>query len=248
MKGTFFNKPLEWNIETTEESWQQGSSVQGTIKVRNHGTESIELSHPGVALAYAEIKKVHARTEGALKPEVSVVMKTTTLAPGESAEESFVLTLPENCSVSDKKSSYFLIYGRELAESHLQLKVEPKMLFTKLVGLLDTFHRFKVKEFKGTKKGVEYKLLPPTSREMANLDSLALGLMMNGEELRLDFDFQVKKLDTAGPTNKINKASVKVQRTLSPKEYSLGKDMINQDQLLKMFESALSEVKLNNVF
>ncbi len=248
MKAAFFNKPLEWNIETTSESWQQGSEILGKVSVKNHGTDSIDLSSAGVGLAYADIKKVHARTPGALKQESGALLTKQTLGAGESTEMDFALAFPENCSISDKKSSYFLVYGRDLSENHLQLKVEPRSLYTKIVGLLDTFERFKVKEVKGHKNGVEYKLLPPTSREMANLDSLSLVLSMDGEMLKLAFDFAVRKLETSGVTNKINKASIKVKRELSPRQYSLGKDMINQDELLKTFKEVLSEVKMNNVF
>jgi hypothetical protein len=248
MKATFFNKPLEWNIETSAESWQQGSEIEGKISVKNHGTESVDLSNAGVGLAFADIKKVHARTPNALKKESETPIQKNTLGAGEAMEMSFSLPFPENCPISDKKSSYFLIYGRDLSENHLQLKVEPRNLYTKMVGLLDTFERFKVKEVKGHKNGVEYKLIPPTSREMANLDSLSLVLSMDGDILKLVFDFAVKKLETSGVTNKINKLSVKVKRDLSPRQYSLGKDMINQEDLLKTFKDVLTEVKMNNVF
>lgn len=248
MKATTFNKPLEWNIETTAESWQQGSEIAGKISVKNHGTDPVDLTGAGAGLAFAEVKKVHARAEGCLKKESEALLEAKLLAPGESTEMAFSLVLPENCPISDKKSSYFLIYGRNLAENHLQLKVDPRGLFTKIVGLLDTFERFKVKEVKGHKTGVEYKLLPPSSREMANLDALNLALSMDGETLKLVFDFSVKKLETSGVTNKINKASVKVKRDLSPRQYSFGGDLINQDELLKTFKDVLGEVKLGNVF
>jgi hypothetical protein len=176
------------------------------------------------------------------------MLPLTSLAPGEQFEQSFDLALPENCPVSDKKSSWFLTYGAAAGENHLQLRVEPRALYGKLIGLLDTFQRFKLKEFKASKKGVEYKLLPPTSRELANLESLNLGFTMQGETLELEFEFQVKKLDTEGVTNKIKKSNERITRTLSPREYSLGPGMINQDVLLKMFEGVLAEVKLKSVF
>lgn len=248
MKGTFFNKPLEWSIETSAESWQQGEVVSGTLKVKNHAQEEVKWNKAGVALAYAEVKKVHARTQGALKPEIEKTYTETSLGPGETLDLSFSLHLPENCSITDKKASYFLTYGRELTEGHLMLKIEPRLLFTKVTGLLDTFHRFKIKDIKGSKKGVEYKLLPPTSREMASLETLVLSMQMKGKQLEMNFDFKVKKLDTSSVSNKMNKESVKIKRELSPKEYSLGQDMINQDQLLKVLESVLDEVKLNNIF
>jgi hypothetical protein len=128
------------------------------------------------------------------------------------------------------------------------LQIAPKALYSKIVGLMDTFQRFKVKEIKAVKKGVEYKLLPPTSRDMANIETLLLTFSMSDDHLKMKFDFQVKKLDTSSITTKVNKESVSLEKTLSPKEYSLGRDMIHQDGLLKVVEGVLSEVKLKAVF
>jgi sporulation-control protein spo0M len=248
MKGTFFNKPLEWNIETKGESWTQGSIVQGTLKVKNHGSDTISLTDAGVALAYADIKKIHTRTEGALKFDVKENFSDTELKAGTEKELSFSLKLPENCPITDKKASYYIAYGRNFSENQLQLKTEPKQLYSKIVSLLDTFHRFKLKEIKSAKTGVEFKLIPPTSRDMANLESLGLLFAMEGETLLMDFDFQVKKLDTSSITTKVSKDTVKIKKSATPKEYSLGRDMINQDQLLKILESVIAEVKLKSVF
>ncbi len=73
MKGLFFNKPLEWSIEVQGESWYQGSTLQGKLTVKNHGTEAMDLSDSGVGLAFADIKKIHARSENALKLEQRLV-------------------------------------------------------------------------------------------------------------------------------------------------------------------------------
>lgn len=248
MKGTFFNKPLEWNIETDKESWTQGEAVRGILRIKNHGAEAVNLNDAGVALGYADIKKVHAKTEGAMKFDVKNVFSEAQINPGETRELTFDLALPANCAVTDKKASYYLTYGQNHNENNLMLKVEPRALFGKVIGLLDTFQRFKLKEFKASKNGVEYKLVPPTSRDMANLESLNLGLSMNAENLQMDYDFQVRKLDTAGVTTKVNKVGVKIQKILTPREFSLGRDMINQDTLLKSIESVMSEVKLKSVF
>lgn len=248
MKGTFFSKPLEWSIETEGESWQQGGTVKGVLKVKNHGATDLSLESAGVGLAYAEVKKVHARTEGLLKPAAPAFLTQTSIKGGEDLELSFALSLPANCPVTDKRGSYFLTYGQKATENHLQLKVEPMDLFSKVIGLMDTFQRFKLKEYKTAKNGVEYKLIPPTSREMANMESLNLTFSMKEDLLQMAFDFQVKKLDTSSVTNKINKESVKVMKELTPKDYSLGRGMINQEQLLKFLESAVSEVKIKDAF
>ncbi len=248
MKGTFFSKPLEWNIETDKESWSQGESIKGVLRVKNHSPEEIDLTSAGVGLAYADIKKVHARTEGAMKFEQKENFAQNKLPAQGILELSFALPLPANSPVSDKKASFYLTYGKNHEENHLMLKIEPRILFGKVIGLLDTFHRFKLKEIKSAKSGVEYKLIPPTSRDLANVESLNLTFSMQGETLFMDYDFQVRKLDTASVTTKVNKEGVRLQKQLSPKEYSLGKDMINQDELLKSLESVICEVKLKSVF
>lgn len=248
MKGTFFNKPLEWNIETIGESWQQGSHIKGTLKVKNHGAEAVSLTNAGVGLSHADIKKVHSRAEGALKPLQTVTFQEPELKPGAEALLDFSFEVGPNSPVTDKKTSYYLGFGRDFQESNLQTKIEPKALYSKIVGLLDTFHRFKLKEFKANKKGVEFKLLPPTSREMANVESLLLTFSMEDETLHMRFEFQVKRLDTSSVTTKINKENLTIEKSLFPKEYSLGRDMINQDQLLKTVETVLKDVKLKAVF
>jgi hypothetical protein len=248
MKGTFFSKPLEWNIETIGEAWQQGDTLKGTLKVRNHSTETLNLPQAGVALAHADIKKVHSRIEGALKPEATVSFKEVELTPGAEMQMDFSFSLSANSPVTDKKASYYLAFGKQFTESQLQVKVEPKTLYTKIVGLLDTFHRFKLKEVKAAKKGVEFKLIPPTSRDMANIETLLLTFSMQEESLVMKYEFQVKRLDTSSVTNKINKESVIIEKVVAPREYSLGRDMINQDQLLKSLESVLSDVKMKAVF
>lgn len=248
MKGTFFSKPLEWNIETIGESWQQGSELKGTIRLKNHGAERIVLTDCGVGLAHADIKKVHTRTEGALKPEVTKTFSESEMNPGAEISMEFSFTLSANAPVTDKKGSYYLTFGQKFIEGQLQVKVEPNILYTRVIGLLDTFHRFKLKEYKTVKKGVEYKLLPPTSRDMANIESLLLTFSMNDSLLNLKFDFQVKKLDTSSVTTKVNKESLSIEKSLSEKDYSLGRGMINQDQLLKNIEAVLSDVKMKAVF
>lgn len=248
MKATFFNKPLEWNIETKEESWPQGGKVSGVLRVKNHGTESIDLGLAGVGLAYAEMKKVHSKTPGALKFSVKNSFSEATIAAGASLELPYSLQIDPNSPVSDKKGSLFLAYGRNFEENHLQLSILPHPLFGKIIGLMDTFQRFKQKDMKSVKSGVEYKLVPPTSRDMANIDSLLLTFSMNGEDLELVFDFQVKKLDTSSVTTKIAKESARIQRSIPPKQYSLGRDMIHQDELLQIPNSVIAEVKLKAVF
>ncbi len=248
MKGTFFNKPLEWNLETVGEFWHQGDVLKGTLKLKNHSSETVLLENCGVSLAHGEIKKVQSRIEGALKIEQKSIFETKEIHPNQDLSLPFSFSIDPNSPVTDKKSSFYLGFGKQFLESQLQVRVDPRPLFTKVVGLLDTFLRFKLKETKCAKKGVEFKFIPPTSREMANIESMSVTFSMDKENLCLHFQFQVKKIDTSSVTTKINKENIAIERSLTPKEYSLGKDMINQDLILRALESALSEIKMKNVF
>jgi hypothetical protein len=214
MKGTFFNKPLEWNIETQGESWQQGETLKGKIRVKNHGTENLDLSNSGVGLSHAEIKKIQNKVEGALRSEFTIPMGSLNIKGGEEIQTDFTFKIGSNNPVTDKKSSYYLCFGKHFNEAQLQIKIVPKELYLKVSGLLDTFYRFKLKEFKAVKKGVEFKFIPPTSREMANIEHLLLTYSMEEDHLKMSFLFQVKKLDTSSVKTKINKESVHILRTL----------------------------------
>lgn len=243
MKGSFFAQSLEWKIETQGESWSQGNAIKGMLSVTNHGTSEQSLENSGVALAYADIKKVHARDEGALKFEASQAF-TTSVAAGSTIELSFEFKLSENSPITDKKSSYFISYGKTMKESHLQIMVKPQAMFLKISELLDNFYRFKTKEVRTTKSGIEFKIDAPSSREFANVEKLLLLTRFDGEDLVMDFEFEVKKLDHSSITTKLGKEKVKNSQRLNPKQFSFGKGMINQDGILKTFQTVLDQVKL----
>jgi hypothetical protein len=243
MKGTFFAKPLEWNIQVQGESWAQGDTLQGEVTVKNHGTEALDLAGHGVVLALGDIKKVHSRDPKAFKPWANANFTTLTVAAGASSTLPFALPLPPNCAVTDRRVSPYITYGNLAQPGHLQLAVGPRKLFTEVTKLLETFLRFKPKDVKAGKAGVEFKLLPPSSREWAHVESLLLTQTVEGEKLVLDFLFNVKVINTQSVTTALAKEQRQTRRELAPREYLLGKDMPNQDGLLKALQGALDEVK-----
>jgi hypothetical protein len=243
MKGTYFAKPLEWNIEVFGESWPQGEVLQGEVTVKNHGTESVALTDAHVILSLGNIKKVHARDPKGFTIWERAALTQDSLAAGGSFTMPFKLVLPANCSVTDSRVSPYISYGQTITAGHLQLHVGPRKLYTEVTKLLETFLRFKPKDVRAGKGGVEFKLLPPTSREWAHVESLQLTQKMDGDQLVLEFLFNVKVIDTKSITTALAKEQRVTERTLAPKEYQLGKDMPNQDGLLKALNSALNEVK-----
>ncbi len=80
MKGTFFNKPLEYKIDIKGESWGQGSKVAGTLSISNHGTDEIDLSQIGCHLCFTNIKKLKAKDVKAFQLIDSILSPNKTLA------------------------------------------------------------------------------------------------------------------------------------------------------------------------
>lgn len=248
MKAISILKPLELSIETKEESWIQGSTIQGLFKIRNLEASDYQVSQFKIALGYADIKKVHAKKADCFKIHDHLDLPQQAIKPNGILEFPFEFKLPPNITVSDKKASFHLLYGKSDSLFHLQIAVLPQPIFLELVKLLDTFFRFKLKEFKGTGKGIEFILIPPTSRDYASVECLSLALSTEEEKLILDFTFSLKKLDLTGITNKLVKEIKVISKTLSPKEYLMGKTYLDQDKLLKAFELILNEVKVKGLF
>ena len=243
MKGAYFAKPLEWNVDITGESWRQGEAVSGTLILKNHSSDTISLDNVAMIFAQGDIKKVHSRDPKAFKITDTLKLTTSELSGGQSHSQTFSFTLPINCAVTDKKTSFYLAYGVGGTETNLQLKVEPRLIFTEVTKLMETFQRFKYKDIKAVKEGVEFKFLPPSSRDWAHAESLLLTLAMNGENLEMDFLFNVKTIDTKSITTALAKETRQFKKSLTPREYTFGKGMPNQDGIMKALDSILVEVK-----
>jgi uncharacterized protein YktA (UPF0223 family) len=248
MKGSSFNKSLECIIDVNGEYWSQGDTLCGTIALKNHSKENIDLSKAGVALGFFDIKKIHDKNID-YHQLISPLRFFKNIAPQESIEKSFEIKLDPNCPITDKKLSGYIFYGDlEMTTNQLQLKILPQKDFLKILELFDRFFRFKVKETKNGKKGLEFKLNPPTSREMANIDSLLLNMTKSPDSLQLSFNFILKKLNVSGVSHKIEKNEFTILRNILNKEYLFAPGLIDQDKILKMFEDVLAEIKLNNIF
>lgn len=245
MKGQIFSGQLNLSVEIKGESWFQGQPVEGKFTIKNQGTESISLKNMGVALALGELKKVHTNSSGALKKVASLFFtEKEQLPPNSEASLSFNFSLDTNAHITDKRKSFYICYGEDFGDSHLQLIVSPQPLFKQISEYLESFFRFKLKEIKGDKKGVLFVYKPPSSREMYNVESLELMLALEGEDLLIDSTFQVKKLDIDLKLSKILKEKSQYSSRLSPTEYTFGKGMINQEKVLAVIGEMINTMKL----
>lgn len=245
MKGTSFQRPLKFKVEVNGEAWHQGDAIDGTLEVKNHGSEPTPVSEIAVHLAYGEIKKVRAKS-----PDAFEILSTATMSSDGPLNWQF--QTERNCPITDKSGSLFILYGRGSATEQLgqlRLTVQP---FPLIQEFLDTFKvqfRFVVKSQKAaTKDGLEAKLAPPDSKAFAMLDYVTLGFRFDGDDLHVHYKFSVKKIEASAASIETSKKKKEVKQTLTPLEYRTSTGRVNHERIETAIREALSGIESKVIF
>ena len=245
MKGTYFARPLEFQISVEGESWVQGSLITGTLICTNHSLDEISCENFGVQLALGDFKKIKARDEKAFKSLMGQNMPATLKVGGKKkAELNFSFQLDINAPITDKKASLYLCYGN-LNEvcGQLQLAVGPRPIFSSVIEIADIFLRFQCKETKYSEDKVLFKLTPPESKEFLGLEEVILQLQTQADNVHADYEFKHKTLGVESGLMKINKKTKQISQVWGPKDIFLGKDIPNQDKILALLKQAVGSHK-----
>ena len=247
MKGTVFLKPLEYSIEAIGEKWHQGDKLKGSLKIKNHSLEKIELPILKVALCEGHYKKIKAKdVKGWSIISENILSDSLTINPSEEKDYSFEFTLAENCSITDKNGSLYLAFfdkDEKVPAGHIELVIEPKIVIQQILQILESFLRFKVKETKYAKGMIEVKLVPPASRELSNLDGLLLSISEIEKKLTLKYFFNLRVLNITGATMQSEKATKEMEQNFNSKQYLIYGDSINQDFIIASVQEILNGVK-----
>ena len=247
MKVTTIQKPLEYTIEAMGEKWRQGDKLKGTLKIKNHGTEKILLPILKVNLCEGHYKKIKAKdSKGWVIVDTHDFSGNLGIEPAEENTYSFEFMLSENCSVTDKNGSLYLaFYDKEeiLPTGNIELVIEPKLVIKEVLQILENFLRFKVKEIKSGKGVLEVKLIPPSSRELSNLDGVTLSISEVDKNLNFKYFFNLRSLDLAGPAMQVEKKTKEIVQTFNSKQYLIYGDSINQDFIIESVKGVLDGVK-----
>lgn len=247
MKGTIFLKPLEYNLEATGEKWRQGEKIKGSLKIKNHGAEQINLPFLKVSLCEGQYKKIKAKdVKGWKNISQLILAEKFSLNANEEKVFPFEFALPENALITDKNGSLYLAFFDSedvLPTGHIELVVEPKIVITQILDILQSFLRFKVAQTKYTKGMIEVKLSPPTSREMSTIDSLVLSMAEVDKNLTLHYDFTMRVLDMSGGNMQAQKKTKEIEQKFNSKQYLFYGDSINQDFIIESINTVLNEVK-----
>ena len=79
MRSTFFQQPLEYQLEVEGENWDQGGIIKGKLRVRNMSAAAVNAKTVQIVLAHGLIKAIKEK--------------------GDVAVSYTHLTLPTICSV-----------------------------------------------------------------------------------------------------------------------------------------------------
>jgi hypothetical protein len=247
MKGIIFLKPLEYNVEAIGERWRQGDKIKGTLTLKNHSADKIELSFLKIKLAEGNYKKIKAKDAKAWSTlNESLLCDAVTVGPSADQNYSFEFVIPETSPITDKNGSLYLaFYDKDDTQpaGHIELVIEPKQTIQYVLQVFENFARFKVKEIKNGKKSVEVKLMPPASRETSNIDSLILSLAESDKTLSLNYQFNLRGIDLSSGTMQTQKITKEIEQKFTSKQYMMY-DSPNQDFILSSIQTVLDEVKL----
>lgn len=247
MKGTIFLKPLEFSIEAAGEKWHQGDLLKGTLKIKNHSVEKIELPLLKVGLCEGHYKKIKAKdAKGWNCISENILATGLVVNPSEEKNYSFEFKLSETSAITDKNGSLYLAFfdnNEIIPAGHIELVVEPKIIVKQILEIFENFLRFKVKELKTGKGAVEIKLVAPTSRELSNVDGLLLSISEVEKNLTLKYFFNVRVLNIAGTTMQSEKTTKEFEQKFTSKQYLMYGDSINQDFIIQSVQEILNAVK-----
>lgn len=245
MKGTIFLKPLEYNIIADGESWRQGDKIKGSLKIKNHCTDKIELPFLKISLVVGHFKKIKTKDKKAWEI-LSEIMLGEKFSMGSLEEKEFFWSfeLPEDCQITDKDRSVYLTFKDQdeiWPTGQLELVVNPKIVIKQFLEILENFLRFKTVQTKFSKGMVEIKMNPPTSKELSHVESLVLRMKEVDKTLDLEYIFNLHVFEIVAGNMMAQKKIKQVDQKLTSKQYHLYGDSLNQDFIISSISSVIKE-------
>lgn len=247
MKGMFFQQPLEFRLEVDGDEWRQGDQIICKLSVKNRGTSSVSINELFLHLASGSLKKVKQKADDAFEILTSANFSPPSeIGPNEELSFEHTFKLDINCMISEKAQSLFLICGSQSlanAAGNLQLNVLPHAHIEALTSLIETYFSFVLKGQKSKKQWVESKLTPPSGGLFTTLEHVLLQCCFKEDALQLKYIFKSKKLSATAATVSVVKTKSEFTQQLTPSQYILPGDFIDNDALQGFIREALATVE-----
>jgi len=249
LKGTSFQKPLEFRIQVDGESWTQGSVIEGTLEAHNHDTAPIGPEKFRLFVAHGDLKKVKAARVGGFDALVPIDLSPEQ-GTGNGIRSRWKLQLEPNTPITDKSGSLFLLYGATedpISLGHLQLMIEPRQIYQDYVDILKTDFRFSERYKKSKKEKVEVKMMPPEGGSAyATVEQLLVYFSLDGDRLHVQYQFSVKEIDAMESGVEIKKRKKTFEQTFGPSEYLLSNGRLKFDHIQAAIQKILEQVARTN--
>ncbi len=222
MRSVFFQNPLEYQIQTDREEWNQGDSIQGRLRVRNMSGNSVPSIQSSLVLAYG------------------MPISGANLDPQGEINTEWELKLNDDCPITDKSASLFLLFGGDKVMEEggrIDLRVELHPILQSFLQTFTTQFKFLEKYRKSKEDHTEVKLVPPESKEFPNLEQILCMLKIHEEQLESVFQFKMKGFSRDGENMKVVKKKREFEIQMTPEEYLLPGDFPNR----QLFREKISE-------
>ena len=241
MRSVFFQNPLEYQIQTDREEWNQGDSIQGRLRVRNMSGNSVPSIQSSVLLAYGVRKEIKSGDAEAWKIQSEIMpISGANLNPQGEINTEWELKLNDDCPITDKSASLFLLFGGDKVMEEggrIDLRVELHPILQSFLQTFTTQFKFLEKYRKSKEDHTEVKLVPPESKEFPNLEQILCMLKIHEEQLESVFQFRMKGFSKDGENMKVVKKKREFEIQMTPEEYLLPGDFPNR----QLFREKISE-------
>ena len=223
MRSTFFQQPLQHQIEIDGENWDQGGKIKGKLIISNMSSETIVVKASQVILAYGLKKSIKEGNESPWEVlEKLVLTKNLSLSAGGQQSYEWIFQLATDCPITDKHGGLYLLFGGEdtLSEGgRLDLPVNLHPILQNFLQTFSTQFYFLEKYQKRKSEWTEVKLVPPDSKEYPNLDFVLCLLRISKEQLEAQYLFKMSGLGRSGEKMTVTKKTRDLKQKIPPEKY-----------------------------
>tara|TARA_B100000579_G_C22835274_1_gene858346 strand:+ start:341 stop:1099 length:759 start_codon:yes stop_codon:yes gene_type:complete len=223
MRSTFFQQPLQYQIEIDGENWDQGEKIKGKLLVRNLSSETVVVNDTQVILAYGLKKTIREGNESPWEIlEKQILKKNISLTAGNEKSFEWMFKLTTDCPITDKQGGMYLLFGGEdilYKGGRLDLTIGLHPILQNFLQTFTTQFFFLQKYQKRKTEWTEVKLLPPESKEFPNLDFVRCLLRISQEHLEAHYLFKMSGLGRSGEKMTVTKKNRELIQKIPPEKY-----------------------------
>lgn len=239
MKSTFIQDLAEYTIDLRGESWTQGSRIMGSLKLKPKA--ELDLSTIGVYLAHVNSKKFKAKDNKAFK----IIQEKIC----EEDNTRFQFQLPKDCPITETTGGLYIVCGQKdkfFDGGHIELKVTPHKIIKELIQIFEFQYRFTFKALKNKAGFLETIVKMPDAKKYTSVQQLKLQMKMQEDTLSLKFLFKLKKIDFSSSSLGAIDEQLEIVKELTPEDYQIYGDAINQEGICKHIDEVLDKAKLKS--